>query len=82
MVSYQFYGDNHIIGLRSDSGQEVFIELSDIANVDRYFDEDAGVHSLPVCVFPEDVYHLFASHGCAEQCPYCDGEGNLLPEYK
>lgn len=68
MVAYQFYGDS-LLGLKIDSGREVFIDLSDLERVSECEDSCEDQCSLPVSVGDEEVRALFGYHGVLEKCP-------------
>lgn len=69
MISWQFYGDSSILGLKKDNGEEIFIDLADLSGLKT---DDDGLAHLPVYIEPEAVGGLFGSYGCMEDCPLAD----------
>lgn len=72
MVSYEFYGDSHILGLSFDSGREVFLDLEHMRRFAELAPEAWANFDEPMVTLyrtPADVRNLFGAYGCLEECP-------------
>lgn len=72
MVAYEFYGDSSILGLKFDSGREVFFDLADLSRVADWSDAqlaELGDPQMQVYLDRDSVRDLFGANGCLEECP-------------